>query len=167
MSLPTTQIQKWEREQHLISTDTSLIPPDTLNDALGSDRMHWATRLSAEELHVMVNSSVCFGLYDMTRETPAFFGFARLVTDRVTFVYLTDVWISEEREGQGLGSWLIECVREWTEQMPNMRQLTLITGAGKKEEYYAKKLGTTRFEDIKPGLQAKCFVKPGPAGCFR
>lgn len=114
----------------------------------------------------MVNSSACFGLYGTSASPakPALIGFARLVTDRVTFAYLTDVYVLPERGGLGLGSWLIDCVKEWVDLMPNLRQLTLITGKGKKEEYYARKLGTTSIENLKATVGV--FVAKGPAGSF-
>lgn len=168
MSIPTTQICRWEFEGHFISTDPSLLPLDKVNEALASDRMPWARALSEDELRVMVDSSVLFGLYTESEDsTPVFVGMARLVTDKVTFAYLTDVWISESSEGHGLGTWMIECVGEWAKRMPSLRQLALITGQGKKENFYAGKLGTMRFEDIGPNVNARCFVKPGPAGSFR
>lgn len=166
MSLPTTQVHQWTRDGYLISTDSSLIPLDTLNVALDSDLLHWARALSPEELTVMVNSSACFGLYGTSASPakPALIGFARLVTDRVTFAYLTDVYVLPEHGGLGLGSWLIDCVKEWVDLMPNLRQLTLITGKGKKEEYYARKLGTTSIENLKATVGV--FVAKGPAGSF-
>lgn len=41
----------------------------------------------------------------------AFIGFARCVTDFSTFVYLTDVWVDPTCQGQGLGKWLLTCMR--------------------------------------------------------
>jgi GNAT superfamily N-acetyltransferase len=34
-------------------------------------------------------------------------GFARVVTDRATYAYLCDVYVLEEHQGRGLGTWLM------------------------------------------------------------
>lgn len=48
--------------------------------------------------------------------------------------------------------------------MLKSRQLTLITRNGEKEEYYARKLGTTRIENLKATVGV--FVANGPDGSF-
>lgn len=168
MSIPTTQVHEWSRDKFLISTDPAMIPLESLNDALGSDHLFWAKRVSDQEIKVLVDSSVCFGVYQV-HDNPAgqtkqpLVGFARLVTDKVTFAYLTDVYVLPEWEGRGLGSWTIDCVKEWLALMPNLRQFTLIAGGG-KDKYYARKLGTSKIEDL--SSNAGIYVATGPAGSF-
>ncbi|ROT36475.1 hypothetical protein SODALDRAFT_380785 [Sodiomyces alkalinus F11] len=55
-------------------------------------------------------------------------GFARCVTDFITFLYLTDVWVDHDHQGGGLGSWLIRSVQEVVEDMPHLRRSLLFTG---------------------------------------
>ena len=50
--------------------------------------------------------SLVFGLYREDRQI----GFARVVTDRATFAYLTDVFVSAEERNSGLGQWLVETI---------------------------------------------------------
>lgn len=59
---------------------------------------------------------------------------------------------------------MMGCVKEWIDMVPSLRQFVLITGKGRKEEYYAKKFGTTRIEELKSGIGI--FVAKGPAGSF-
>jgi len=58
---------------------------------------------------------------------PTLIGFARCITDYVTFLYLTDVYVLDEWQGHGLGSWLIQCVQEVVDSMPYLRRTMLIT----------------------------------------
>jgi len=165
MSLPTTKQHEWSRDGFIISTDQTLIDHSSLNKAFASDQLPWATELSSDELNVMLSRSICFGLYSATAELadtqtssthheehsedprPAMIGLARLITDCTTMAYLTDVYVLPEWRGRGLGSWLVECVKEWWDLMPSGRRLMLIASEGKREEYYAKALSSGRMED--------------------
>lgn len=159
MSVPTTKIHEWHRDGFLISTDPSLVDLKALNNALESDQLPWAKALSQGELEALLQHSVFFGVYSATVEPadttdsttseakPGMIGLSRVISDRVTMAYLTDVYILPDYQSRGLGGWLIDCVKEWWDLMPNGRQLMLITTEGKKADYYAKKLLTGRFED--------------------
>lgn len=152
-------------EEFFISTDTTVIDLAVLNEALESPRMHWARSMSGLELQVMLKNSVCFGVYKNSENATSgneMVGFARLVTDRTTFVYLTDVWIAENQTGHGLGTWLIGCVNEWIERVPHLRQFFLLTGET-KAPYYTRKLGMRRIEDVHSFVT---MVRPGNASTF-
>ncbi|PGH34534.1 hypothetical protein GX50_02617 [[Emmonsia] crescens] len=69
-------------------------------------------------------------------------GFARLITDNITFAYLTDVYILPEYQGAGLGSWLLQCVNEWMDDRgENFRRLMFVTVGERAEEYYQRVMG--------------------------
>jgi ribosomal protein S18 acetylase RimI-like enzyme len=98
----------------------------------------------------ILEHSLCFGLYTFTSTPPSpspspptatsgeapsppptnLIGFARCITDRVTLIYLTDVYILPEHQGRGLGKWLVNCVQEVISDMPHLRRSLLITGSG-------------------------------------
>ncbi|KAK4948565.1 hypothetical protein LTR10_012569 [Elasticomyces elasticus] len=69
---------------------------------------------------------------DQSTEEPSLIGFARAITDRITFFYLTDVYVLPEWQGQGLGKWLVSCVQEVVEDMPHLRRSMCITGESKE-----------------------------------
>ena len=50
--------------------------------------------------------SLCFGLFERERQI----GFARVVTDYATYAYVCDVFVLEAHRGQGLATWLMQCV---------------------------------------------------------
>jgi GNAT superfamily N-acetyltransferase len=53
-----------------------------------------------------VANSLCFGLLLGAEQV----GLARVVTDRATFAYLSDVYVLEEHRGKGLAGRLMEAV---------------------------------------------------------
>lgn len=71
-------------------------------------------------------------------------GLARIVTDFVTFGYVTDVYVLEEFRGRGLGKWMMECLGEHIEQWPFLRRMFLLTITTEAAELYKK---TTGFVD--------------------
>jgi GNAT superfamily N-acetyltransferase len=82
--------------------------------------------------------------------TDNFIGLARCVTDFTTFVYLTDVYIDPAYQGKGLGTWLMECVQEVIESMPNLRRSMLLAGDWKRAvPFYERILGMELLENKK------------------
>ncbi|EEH07006.1 conserved hypothetical protein [Histoplasma capsulatum G186AR] len=69
-------------------------------------------------------------------------GFARLITDNVTFAYLTDVYILPEYQGTGLGSWLLQCVNAWVDGRGEyFRRFMMVTVGERAEGYYQRVMG--------------------------
>ncbi|KAM0281873.1 hypothetical protein ACHAQK_006670 [Fusarium lateritium] len=142
MSSATSPLRNksWRRDSYFISTNPSHIPIAKIVDIFASDEFYWAKPLPEDAMRDMLESSLCFALYDTkqspitsdTHEDPSetlkFIGLARGITDFTTFLYLTDVWVDPRYRGQGLGRWLVECVREVTESMPHLRKTMLVTG---------------------------------------
>ncbi|PKS09648.1 hypothetical protein jhhlp_004267 [Lomentospora prolificans] len=132
------QRRTWTKDQYLISTDSSLIPIETLMEAFASDDFYWAKPLPASAMKEMLDNSLCFGLYELQEsiscDSAGLFspkrklvGISRLVTDFITFAYLTDVWVDREYQGRGLGRWLVNSVQEVIEMMPHLRRSMLFT----------------------------------------
>jgi GNAT superfamily N-acetyltransferase len=82
----------------------------------------WWTGLTQESLDRALRNSLCFSLLEGNRQI----GLARVITDYVTYAYLCDVYIVEERRRQGLGSWLIRCVLEHPD-LNHLKRVALIT----------------------------------------
>ncbi|KAK5251868.1 hypothetical protein LTS06_003603, partial [Exophiala xenobiotica] len=90
---------------------------------------------------------------DTGEEGPSLIGFARGITDRVTFFYLTDVYLLPEWQGQGLGKWLVQCVQEVVEDMPYLRRSMCVVGHGREgaQAFYGKLMKMERLgEDTVP-----------------
>ncbi|KAL3441672.1 hypothetical protein BJX65DRAFT_288196 [Aspergillus insuetus] len=174
MSLPTKP-QLWSRDRFIISTDRALLSIPAINHAFSQDFMYWVKTLPEEVLQKMIDGSFCFGLYKLldrldTDPTshgengiarPAEpeaakleqIGFARLITDTVSFAYLTDLYVLPEYQGLGLGGWLIDCVDEVLDPLPYLRWVMLRTSLEKSKDSYEKRLGMSVLgsADIREG----------------
>ncbi|MGG9999891.1 GNAT family N-acetyltransferase [Pseudovibrio ascidiaceicola] len=61
--------------------------------------------LPPQALETVLNNSICFGAYLPSGEQVAF---ARVITDKLTFAYLCDLFVFEEHRGKGLSKQLLE-----------------------------------------------------------
>jgi GNAT superfamily N-acetyltransferase len=109
-----------ERGCFVISTDPVLLDAGAVFGFLA--QAQWWTGLTRESLNRALGNSLCFSLLEGGRQI----GLARVITDCVTYAYLCDVYIVEERRGQGLGSWLIRCVLEHPD-LKHLKRVALIT----------------------------------------
>ena len=164
MSLQTDP-QYWLQDGFLISTDKNLLSIPSINNAFNQEFMYWVNPVPDHMLKSIVDSSFCFGLYKVihnnnptndngTKPPPSEFkttdleqiGFARLITDNVTFAYLTDLYVLPEYQGLGLGGWLINCLNEVLSVLPYLRWVMLRTSVRKSVDSYKKRLGMSVLE---------------------
>jgi GNAT superfamily N-acetyltransferase len=104
----------------LVSTDRARLDLDLIHRVLGAT--YWANGIPRDVVVRAIAGSVAFGVYDHGQQV----GFARVVSDLATYAYLADVFIVEERRGQGLGDWLVESIRLHP-QLQGLRRFALIT----------------------------------------
>jgi ribosomal protein S18 acetylase RimI-like enzyme len=149
-----TQVQEWRREGLVVTTDRSLISIPALNAAFASKDLYWTQAYPEPVMRAIIDNSCCFSL--LSREGQI--GFARAVTDYVTFFYLTDVYVHEKWQGQGLGTWMISCVQEFVESMPCLRRSLLLTSKGSAETFYKK---TMKMGMLPEPLTALTWRGPG------
>lgn len=86
-------------------------------------------------------------------------GFARVITDYVTFAYLTDVYVLPEHQGKGLGLWMMECLDKVLKQWPGLRRTMLMARDEHAKRMYERVLGMRRvtgaiMEGLGPGATA-------------
>jgi len=87
-----------------ISTDKALLDISYIHQFLSHS--YWAENIPIETVQQSVNHSMCFGVYEGSRQV----GFARVITDHATFGYLADVFIDEGCRGLGLSKMLMEAI---------------------------------------------------------
>jgi N-acetylglutamate synthase-like GNAT family acetyltransferase len=121
-----------------ISTDKTLLNVERIQEYIGTIS-YWGSGRTIEEVHGTIENSFCFGMYNEANEQ---IGFARLVTDYVTFGYLMDVIIFDEYQGRGYGKELIEFIMN-NEVVKNLQTIALKTkdAHGLYEKFDFKKIG--------------------------
>ncbi|KAK3686532.1 hypothetical protein LTR37_019740 [Vermiconidia calcicola] len=165
--MASTNGQEWRKTtadvNYLVSTATALLDYDFIDMAFRTEDMYWAKPLPRDQLTTLLANSTTFGLYRVLPDAPApksadspssprtpsptlenrptdeleQIGIARVITDRVTTTYLTDVYILPDYRTHGLGKWLIQCCNE---------RAFLVTTPGVGKDFYTRELG---FWDVR------------------
>ncbi|WP_027625436.1 GNAT family N-acetyltransferase [Clostridium lundense] len=125
-----------ELGEFLITTDPNKVDIDAVNELLA--RSYWAEKRNKEIVKKSVENSLCFSLYDKDKQV----GFARVVTDYITFGYVRDVFIHENYRGKGLGKWLMECVISH----PDIRNIERLMLATKDAQEFYKYKGFSQLQ---------------------
>ncbi len=118
----------WIRSNYVVSDDKRRLTVPAVMALL--KQSYWARDHSAEKVQKMIANSVCLGLYGESQ----LLGFTRVVTDKVTFAWITDFIIEENHRGQELGSWLMGCLLEH----PDLADTSKGLGTQNAEEFFIK-----------------------------
>jgi N-acetylglutamate synthase-like GNAT family acetyltransferase len=111
-----------------ISTDRSEVDLDWLHAAL-AERSYWALGRSREMVERSVANSLCYSAFDAERQV----GFARVVTDQATFAWVCDVFVDDDRRGQGIGRMLMAEVTD-DPRLAGLKRTVLVTSS---PDFYA------------------------------
>jgi GNAT superfamily N-acetyltransferase len=87
-----------------------------------STQSYWAREIPMEIVLKSIANSICFGIYQDTRQI----GFARWITDGATFGYLADVYVEEQFRGRGLSKKLMALML-FHEELQGLRRYMLAT----------------------------------------
>jgi GNAT superfamily N-acetyltransferase len=99
------EIREWHKDQYSISTDGSRLDVDLVHEFLS--HQFWDAEGIPRDVHERaLEHSLCFGIYEGERQV----GFARVVTDRATFAFVSDDFVVESHRGRGLATWLMQCI---------------------------------------------------------
>jgi GNAT superfamily N-acetyltransferase len=112
--------REWVRGQFVISTDRARLDLDAVHQYISTS--YWAAGMPRPVLDRAVEDSLNFGIYDGPRQV----GFARAITDRATYAYLSDVFVIDGYRGQGLSKWLMECILAHPD-LQGLRRFALFT----------------------------------------
>ena len=130
-----------EKHKYTISTDKTKLEIEVIHDFL-ANTSYWAEGRPLDVVRKSIENSLCFGIYK-GRELA---GFARVVTDYVTFAWVCDVFVLDEYRGEGLGKRLIEYIVVY----PELQGLSNMLLATKDAHELYRKYGA--FEELsKPG----------------
>ena len=123
-------VLEWECAPYSISTDPARLDLDAIHAFLEHES-YWAAGIAMDVLARGIAHSLCFGVY----HAGAQIGFARVISDYATYAYLNDVYILAPHRGQGLASWLIECVLAHPD-LQGLRRFMLTTKDA--QEFYGR-----------------------------
>src|SRR5882762_9038847 len=92
-----------------ITTDASRFDLEFIHGFLRSS--YWAQEIPRELVERSIRNSLCFGAFDRERQV----GFARVITDRATFAYVADVFVTPAYRGRGISKQLMRTILEHPE----------------------------------------------------
>jgi GNAT superfamily N-acetyltransferase len=92
-----------------ISTDPARLDVPRVHRWLSTDA-YWALGRSLDQQRAAIANSLNFGAYDPATGEQR--GYARVVTDRVTFAWLCDVYVDPAARGGGVGTAMVAAVRD-------------------------------------------------------
>ena len=96
---------EYHQDKFSIFTDRYRLNIDFIHDYL-CNQSYWAQGRTREVVEKSIRNSLCFGVFEGEKQV----GFARIVSDYITFAWLCDVFIAKSHRGQGLGKWLVKSV---------------------------------------------------------
>lgn len=120
---------QWRRDDLMISDDRSLVDAALVAEWLA--QTHWGYRRAPAVVNRLIENSLCFSLL----EGDQYIGFARAVTDRTVFSWLSDLIVCTEFRGRGLGRWLVECILQHPDVAATQVVLQTSDGHGLYEKF--------------------------------
>jgi GNAT superfamily N-acetyltransferase len=141
------------RDDYELTTDLARIDVKAVHEEL-SERTYWAKGMPIETLRRALENSLCFGISRAGRLA----AFGRVITDRATYAYLSDVFVVEAERGRGLSKWMMEHVIAHPE-LQGLRRFALMTkDAHKLYEKFGFSLSKTPeryMESVNPDVYKK------------
>lgn len=108
------------RGEYSISTDRSRIDVAAVHAFLS--RTYWSPGIPEAIVRRAIAGAICFGIYHGREQA----GFARVITDRATYAYLSDVYVLDAHRGRGLAKWLMEVIMSHPD-LQGLRRFSLST----------------------------------------
>jgi GNAT superfamily N-acetyltransferase len=116
-----SNVREWRDGPYEISTDRSRLDLELIHGFLS--REFWDSEgIPRDAVERSIENSLCFGVYERERQV----GFARVVTDRATFAFVSDDFVVESHRGRGLATWLMQCILAHPD-LQGLRRIMLVT----------------------------------------
>lgn len=110
-----------QAEEILISSDPARLDLGAIHKFL-SQESYWAKDIPLARVERALANSICIGAYQNGRQV----GLVRVISDRATYAYLTDVYVVEALRGQGIARRMLEAARRHPD-LQGLRRWGLIT----------------------------------------
>ena len=108
------------RGEYTITTDRDRFDLAAIHRFLAGS--YWSPGVPIAIVERSIANSLCFGLFHGRDQV----GLARVITDKATFAYLSDVYVLESHRGKGLCKWLLAVIRGH-EDLQGLRRFMLST----------------------------------------
>ena len=102
------------------SSKTEDMDLDTIHNFISNS--YWGKSRTLEEQHTVLHSSINFGLFHKGKQI----AYSRVMTDKVFFAYLLDVFVIDEYQGKGLSKVLMHNILNY-EPIKNVDKWILAT----------------------------------------
>lgn len=136
-------------DDFIITSDPAAVDLDAVHAWLRTS--YWAEDIPRDLLARAVANSIPFSVKLGAEQV----GFARVITDRATFAYLSDVYILEAYRGRGLARRLMDAVMAHPD-LQGLRRFSLTTrdAEGLYRQYGFRELATPQrhLEIFRPGM---------------
>lgn len=104
----------------VVSTDRARLDLEAIHRFLAGS--YWAAGIPRPVVERSLRHSICFGAFVGEQQV----GFARVISDRATFAYVSDVFVAESHRGRGIGKRIMACITSHPE-LQHLRLWTLFT----------------------------------------
>jgi GNAT superfamily N-acetyltransferase len=133
---------------YLFSTDKNKLQLDVIYNYL-SKESYWAQNMPLDLIKESIAGSLCFAVFFKDKQI----GYARVITDNATFGYLADVFILEERRGNGLAKELMRFIMEH----PNLKKIRRFLLATKDAHGLYERFGFSALAKPETMMEIKFF----------
>ena len=103
-----------------ITTDPAAVDVTAVHAFLRTS--YWAANIPREIVERAIAGSIPFSVFHGDAQV----GFARVITDRATFAYLSDVYVLDTYRGRGLAKWLMSTIMAHPD-LQGLRRMSLAT----------------------------------------
>lgn len=114
-------VRSWRDGPFEISTERARLDVGLIHGFLSKESWDSAG-IPRDRVERSIEHSLCFGVYEGERQV----GFARVVTDRATFAFISDDFIVESHRGRGLGRRLMQVILAHPD-LQGLRRIMLVT----------------------------------------
>lgn len=138
-----------DHDEFTITSDPAAVDVDAVHAYLRTS--YWAEDIPRDLVARAIANSIPFSVLRRAQQV----GFARVVTDRATFAYLSDVYVLEAYRGRGLARRLMDAVMAHPD-LQGLRRFSLTTrdaeGLYRRYGFSPLAAPTRHLEIFRPGL---------------
>jgi N-acetylglutamate synthase-like GNAT family acetyltransferase len=137
-----------DRNAFEVTTDRTRMDIAGIHEFLSSSS-HWALGTDITTVRRSMENSLSFAILDRDEKVVAF---GRVISDKTTFAYITDVFVIESHRGRGLAGMLIEAMLAHPD-LQGLRQWALKSrdASGLYQRYGFERLPESRLYMQRPG----------------